>query len=241
MKSSVVVGFTSPASRFDPDTASYEILDRDAHSWVEVLFPRYGWIPFDPTPGRSVPNSASVSSPNYSSDGVEITIAPGISPAPIHPTTIPDPPRANEPVPSAGVGTSDGLDTWWLLTIPAALLLALGTPLALKGARRLRRRRGGERARVLGAARELESLLEDAGRPIDPATSPAERARIVWRDLGIDAERIYGLASAARFAPGEPPPGSGHAAWVELARIRRTLGWRMRARAGLSVRSLRRG
>ncbi len=29
---------------------------RDAHSWVEVYFPRYGWIPFDPTPAD--PNRA---------------------------------------------------------------------------------------------------------------------------------------------------------------------------------------
>ena len=26
--------------------------DHDAHAWVEVWFDGYGWLPFDPTPGR---------------------------------------------------------------------------------------------------------------------------------------------------------------------------------------------
>ena len=33
----------------------YIINDSDAHGWVEVFFPTYGWIPFEPTPGVSIP------------------------------------------------------------------------------------------------------------------------------------------------------------------------------------------
>src|SRR3954464_9313055 len=31
---------------------TWTVTDHDAHAWVEVWFPRYGWLPFDPTPGR---------------------------------------------------------------------------------------------------------------------------------------------------------------------------------------------
>src|SRR6266508_3975018 len=30
----------------------WRVTDHDAHTWVEVWFRGYGWLPFDPTPGR---------------------------------------------------------------------------------------------------------------------------------------------------------------------------------------------
>ena len=35
---------------YNPFTGLYEIRASDAHAWVEVYFPQYGWTTFDPTP-----------------------------------------------------------------------------------------------------------------------------------------------------------------------------------------------
>ncbi len=38
---------------WDPASQVWVITEEQAHSWPEVYFPDYGWIPFEPTAGRS--------------------------------------------------------------------------------------------------------------------------------------------------------------------------------------------
>ena len=46
----VAAGFTS--GRYDRESGRWTVADRNAHTWVEVWFDGFGWLPFDPTPGR---------------------------------------------------------------------------------------------------------------------------------------------------------------------------------------------
>lgn len=39
---------------YDPLTGVYRLLEKDAHTWVEVYFPTYGWIQFEPTASEPV-------------------------------------------------------------------------------------------------------------------------------------------------------------------------------------------
>ncbi len=40
---------------FVPEQGNFEVTGDLVHAWVEVYFPGYGWIPFEPTPSQSVP------------------------------------------------------------------------------------------------------------------------------------------------------------------------------------------
>lgn len=50
----LVVGFAP--GKFDEPTGLFVVRDADSHAWAEVYFPGYGWIEFEPTPGKgSIP------------------------------------------------------------------------------------------------------------------------------------------------------------------------------------------
>ncbi|MAF39796.1 MAG: hypothetical protein CL696_13110 [Chloroflexi bacterium] len=49
----LATGYTVGDQLTDQDV--YVITDSHSHAWVEVYFPLYGWIPFEPTPGADLP------------------------------------------------------------------------------------------------------------------------------------------------------------------------------------------
>ena len=48
-----VTGYTTGDKVVDKNI--YVVTDSHSHGWLEVYMPNYGWIPFEPTPGRSLP------------------------------------------------------------------------------------------------------------------------------------------------------------------------------------------
>lgn len=52
----MVTGYT--VGQQVPEADTYIVADSNSHGWVEVFFPGYGWIGFEPTPGASIPMAA---------------------------------------------------------------------------------------------------------------------------------------------------------------------------------------
>jgi transglutaminase-like putative cysteine protease len=79
-----VVGYT-PGQRVAED--EWVVRGLDSHAWVEVYFPEYGWIPFDPTPGSDRSSSETDRLEEARDEGVEGVDAAGSENGTWTPTT----------------------------------------------------------------------------------------------------------------------------------------------------------
>src|SRR3954471_22803479 len=133
----------------DSKTGEYVVRDFDAHSWVEVYYPGWGWITFDPTPADSPARSQPADASNIPGGG----LGGAASPVP-----------GDVPAQRTGATTAAaGRTPWWRW--PLLVLAALaGAALAAAGVRR--RRRGAP-----PPLSELERALRRARREPAPATT----------------------------------------------------------------------
>ena len=71
----LVTGYAS--GTYDPDTGVYVVAQADAHAWAEVYFPSLGWVEFEPTAGRPLPDYAPPSAPLERPEPQELPEAEG--------------------------------------------------------------------------------------------------------------------------------------------------------------------
>jgi transglutaminase-like putative cysteine protease len=77
--SRVAAGFTS--GTYDQKTREWTVTDHEAHTWVEVWFRGFGWLPFDPTPGRGTLDGSYSAASNRFDPGALAALGTGLDAA----------------------------------------------------------------------------------------------------------------------------------------------------------------
>jgi transglutaminase-like putative cysteine protease len=250
----VAEGFVS--GTYDPAGHTWTVSDHDAHAWVEVWFARYGWLPFDPTPGRGFLSAGySVSSPQFHASAAANIVggvaASLLNTAAIHQdvnfgdkdvsfagTDI----RPASPAPGGAFGLQHrGGSLGKLLALLLGLTVAL-VALAKAVRRHARYATPDPRRQAAACRADLRDFLADQGIRIESSLAPEELALLLRAQLEVDAAPFASALAAARFGPPEGATAAAASARAELTRlreqVRQRLGVMRRARGLVSLRSL---
>jgi transglutaminase-like putative cysteine protease len=232
----VAAGFTS--GKYDGNKREWIVTDHDAHTWVEVWFKGYGWLPFDPTPGRgTLDGSYSSASVNFNPNLVTAALAAVLDPGQIKleqgSSRQGSQARRNAggrdvpgDIPAARRGAGGSL---LRLLLSAALGLAAAIALLKTGLRRARFLTRNPRRVAAACRRELADFLADQRVAVPESATVAELGELLEREAGLDASRFVNAVDAARFGPPKGAAEASRLARVELRELVRELRQRLSA------------
>jgi len=235
---------------------TWTVTDHDAHTWVEVWFRGYGWLAFDPTPGRGrLSGTYSSTSVGFNPSAAARLLAAVVKGGEVFGGSAPGiighddsvrTPRSAADVPVRGLNAPPPPEqhTPSLLLFLAGLGAALAAAIVLlkQGRRRLRYLTRDPRRIASACGQELADFLQDQRVPASQAATLHELGDTIADRYGVDADAFAREAALARYGPqGEAHEAAGRAR-VELRELKRKLRRGLfvldRLRGLVSVRSL---
>jgi transglutaminase-like putative cysteine protease len=217
----VAVGFTP--GELQPD-GRYHVRGLNAHAWPEVYMGEFGWVAFEPTPGRGRPGAeqytgVTESQANPANPSTAITQPPAPPPTQAPGGTTATTKNPNERLDTGGSGggfltpkRTNPILRALAVVVGLALLWLLVVPLLLRR-RRMRRRAAAASAvdRVLAAWEEAGEALARAGAPRRPSETVREYASrgpltaVAGDEAGVAMRELAQQTSVASYSPGSLP------------------------------------
>jgi transglutaminase-like putative cysteine protease len=232
----VAVGFTS--GRWADGV--WDVADSDAHAWVEAWFAGYGWVTFDPTPGRGTLTAGYT----FASDSADAIRALGRGALLDVVDFDSSASTGRTATPVAATADAQSQQGTTVAIVALSILAALVSLVCLKALRRRLRYLTRDPRRRAGAIRsELVEVLRDQRIPVRPGAGLSEVRVATERGVGVPSGALIAALGRARFGPPEGAMQGATDARRELRRVRtlmrERLGYGRRLRGALSLRSLR--
>ena len=200
----------------DEELTEYSVSTSDAHAWVEVLFPGFGWITFEPTPrsdGTQIQPRADELSPlenereRWARELAEGADSLEDAPVPDSPELdgpeLPDAVETDDaPESESAVGADDAGNTTTVTVLLVLSAVAAGATALLVRRRKVTGSQRDPRRQILADQQQVYAAAARYGVARHPSETSVELARRWHREHRVgrrDAERFAHITQAAAF------------------------------------------